>query len=84
MKVIYLSEYTYKWHGGLFDPLNDTIRNFRAFVRFFCLIFRNSLLDLLITGFTVIENDLFCGGENRKQKITGTILGFYGQNGDVT
>ena len=32
-----------------------------------------SLLNLLNTGFTIIENGLFCGGEHRKRKIAASI-----------
>ena len=31
------------------------------------------LLDLLNTGFTIIENGLFSGGEHRKRKIVASI-----------
>jgi len=68
---------------------DDTRRNFRAFQTsvqhrpFATFLFSFSvwffemelkpLLDLLNTGFTIIKNGLFSGGEHRKRKIVASI-----------
>ena len=41
----------------------------------------NPLQDLLNTGFTIIENDLFYGGENLVAKICRFHADLFGQHG---
>ena len=52
------------------------------FDQFFCLFFKmefNRVLDLLNTGFPVVEIGLLCGGEHLEAKIS-RFLTFFGQD----
>ena len=41
------------------------------------------MLDLLNTGFKIIDKGFFCGGKHGKRKIAVLIPGVHRQNGDV-
>ena len=57
-----------------------TLQDFATFLFGFSVCYfemeLKPLLDLLNTGFTIIENGLFCGSEHRKRRIAGSIPDF--------